>query len=143
VIHTEFAIKDIADLWVILFPNKLLDRTISYLILYSRACGSYHDFPGRELLLTRKLLNQGFLVFKMTSTLRKFYARQHNFGIRYGVSVSQMTTVCRNNNPVLSPFMIYQRFCNRVTRGVQRVESITVTSEAHEYIPRFSWIRVA
>ena len=34
---------------------------ISQLIRYSRACGSYHDFLDRGLLLTRKLLNQGFL----------------------------------------------------------------------------------
>jgi hypothetical protein len=35
---------------------------ISQLIQYSRACGSYHDFHDRGLLLTRKLLNQGFLL---------------------------------------------------------------------------------
>jgi hypothetical protein len=32
---------------------------ISQLIRYSSACGSYHDFLGRSLLLTKKLLNQG------------------------------------------------------------------------------------
>ena len=35
---------------------------ISQLIRYSRARGSYQDFPARGLLLTRKLLNQGFLL---------------------------------------------------------------------------------
>jgi hypothetical protein len=34
---------------------------ISHLILYSRACRSYQDFLDRGLLLTRELLNQGFL----------------------------------------------------------------------------------
>jgi hypothetical protein len=34
---------------------------ISQLIRYSRACDSYQDFLDRELLLTRKLLNQWFL----------------------------------------------------------------------------------
>ena len=34
---------------------------ISQMIRYSRACGSYQDFLDRGLLLTRKLLNQGFL----------------------------------------------------------------------------------
>ena len=33
---------------------------ISQFIRYSRACGSYQDFLERGLLLTRKLLNQGF-----------------------------------------------------------------------------------
>jgi hypothetical protein len=33
---------------------------ISQLMRYSRACGSYQDVLNRGLLLTRKLLNQGF-----------------------------------------------------------------------------------
>ena len=46
---------------------------ISQLIRYSRACGSYQDFLDRGLLLTRKLLNQGFLNSnkKLKSSLRK------------------------------------------------------------------------
>ena len=43
---------------------------ISQLIQYSRACGSYHDFLDRGLLLTRKLLNQGFLVVKLEFWLK-------------------------------------------------------------------------
>jgi hypothetical protein len=51
---------------------------ISQLIWYSRACGSYDDFFDRELLVTRKLLNQGFLVIKLKSSLRTFYGRHHD-----------------------------------------------------------------
>ena len=40
---------------------------ISQLIQYSRACGSYHDLLNRRLLLTRKLLNQWFLLVKLTN----------------------------------------------------------------------------
>ena len=61
---------------------------ISQLIRYSRACGSYHDFFDRGLLLTRKLLNQGLLLIK--SSFRKFYDRQHDLVNRYGISLSQM-----------------------------------------------------
>jgi hypothetical protein len=64
---------------------------ISQLIRYSRACGSYHDFLDRGLLLTRKLLNQGLLLVKLKSSFRKFYDRQHDLVNRYGISVSQMT----------------------------------------------------
>jgi hypothetical protein len=35
---------------------------ISQFMWYSKACGSYQDFLDRGLLLTRKLLNQGFLL---------------------------------------------------------------------------------
>jgi hypothetical protein len=41
---------------------------ISQLIWYSRACGSYQDFLDRGLLLTRKLLNQGFLLVNITNS---------------------------------------------------------------------------
>ena len=44
------------------------------------------------LLLTRKLLNNGFLLVKSKSLLRKFYRRHHDLVGRYGISVSQMTT---------------------------------------------------
>ena len=62
---------------------------ISQLIRYSRACGSYQDFLDRGLLLTKKLLNQGFLIVKLKSSLRKFYGRHHDLVDRYGISVSQ------------------------------------------------------
>ena len=65
---------------------------IYQLIRYSRACGSYQDFRDRGLLLTRKLLNQGFLFVMLKSSLRKFYGRHHDLVDRYRISVSQMTT---------------------------------------------------
>ena len=65
---------------------------ISQKIRYSRACGSYQDFLDRGLLLTRKLLNQGFLLVKLKSSLRKFYGRHHDLVDCYGIFVSQMTT---------------------------------------------------
>jgi hypothetical protein len=37
---------------------------ISQFMLYPRACGSCHVFRDRYLLLTRKILNRGFLVAK-------------------------------------------------------------------------------
>ena len=57
------------------------------LIRYSRACDSFQDFLGRWLLLTMKLLNQGFLLVKLMSSLRKFYGRHHDLVDRYGISV--------------------------------------------------------
>jgi hypothetical protein len=62
------------------------------MIRYSRACGSYHDFRDRGLLLTRKLLNQRFLLVKMKSPLRKFNGRHNDLVDRYGISISLMIT---------------------------------------------------
>ena len=59
---------------------------ISQLIRYSRACGSYQDFRDLALLLTRKLLNHRFLLVKLKSSFRKFYARHHDVVDRYGIS---------------------------------------------------------
>jgi hypothetical protein len=42
----------------------------------------------RGLLLTRKLLNQGFLFVKLKSSLRKFCGRHHDLVDRYGISVT-------------------------------------------------------
>jgi hypothetical protein len=45
----------------------------------------------RGLLLIRKLLNQGFLLVKLKSSLRMFCGRHHDLVDRYGI-LSQMTT---------------------------------------------------
>jgi hypothetical protein len=58
------------------------------MIRYSRACGSYQDFFDRGLLLTRKLLNQGFHLVKLKSSLRTFYGDHHDLVDRYGISVT-------------------------------------------------------
>jgi hypothetical protein len=58
---------------------------ISQMIRYSRACGSYQDFLDRGLLLTRKLLNQGFLLVKLKSSPRKIYGRHHDMVDRYAI----------------------------------------------------------
>jgi hypothetical protein len=65
---------------------------ISQLIRYYRAYGSYQDFLDRGLMLTRKLLNQGFLLVKLKASYRKFYGRHHDLVDRYGIPVSQLTT---------------------------------------------------
>ena len=63
---------------------------ISHVILYSRACGSLYDFFDKGLLLTKKLLKQGFLVVKWKSSLGKMYSRHHDLVKRYRIPVSQM-----------------------------------------------------
>ena len=65
---------------------------ISQLIRYSSSCGSYQDFLDIGWVLTRKLLNQWFLLVKLKSSLRMSYGRHHDLVDRYGISVSQMTT---------------------------------------------------
>ena len=82
---------------------------ISQLIQYSRACGSHQDFLDRRLLLTRKLLNQGFLLVMLKSSFQKCYGRHHDLVERYGISVSQMTT---DTFHLSKHFMAYHLVCN-------------------------------
>ena len=89
---------------------------ISQLIWSSRACGSYQDIIEWGLLLTRKLLNQGFLLVMLKSSLRKFWGRHHDLVDRYRIFVShkwpQICSICRKHFPVPSSFMTYHRVCN-------------------------------
>ena len=51
---------------------------------YTKEMVDYQDFLNREMLLTRKLLNQGFLLNKLKSSIRNLYGRQHDLVNRYG-----------------------------------------------------------
>ena len=111
---------------------------ISQMIWYSRACGSYQDFNDRGLLLTRKLLNQGFLLVKLKSSLRKIYVTTMTW-----LTVMEylchkwprICSTCRKYFPVLSSFTTYYGFVTRLTRRVPLVEHLSS-------LPVFSGVRV-
>ena len=63
---------------------------VSQLIRYARACSTYTDFLSRALLLTSKLLKQGYLQPRLMATCKKFYGRHHSLIMKYGVAVSQL-----------------------------------------------------
>ena len=65
---------------------------ISQFVRYSRACVFDYAFLDREFLLTRKILNQGFLVYYLKSPLLKCYCRHHDLVNRCEIYVSQITT---------------------------------------------------
>jgi hypothetical protein len=90
---------------------------ISQLIQYSRACGSYHDFLDRSVLLIRKLLKQGFLLVRLKSSLQKFYL------------LTMLRDICVTNYHGIIPFFVitirsFSHLCliiGFVTRVTQRV----------------------
>ena len=114
---------------------------ITQLIRYSRACGSFQDFLGRWLLLTRKLLNQGFLLVK--SSLRKLYGRHHDLVDRYGISV--LTNDHGYVPLVLNTFRFFPHlwliteFVTRLTRRGPHVEQKMFTLPGYLSSP---WILV-
>jgi len=115
------------------------------LMFISGACGSYHDFLG-GLLLTRKLLHQGFLVVKLKSSFRRLYSRHHDLISCFGISVTDdHGYACRSDNPVLSSFMTYHWVCKkRVTRWGPHVVQKLLTIPVHLIsLLAFSGVRVA
>ena len=89
---------------------------ISQLIRYSRACGSYTNFLDRGLLLTRKLLNQGFIWVKLKSSLRTFTVATMTWLTVMEYMCHKLPWICcstcRKDFPVLSSFMTCHRVCN-------------------------------
>ena len=57
----NFPIVNIPFIWSAIPAVHAYGVYISQLIRHSRTCGSYREFRDRGLLLTRKLLNQGFI----------------------------------------------------------------------------------
>jgi hypothetical protein len=94
-----------------------------------------NNFIDRGLLLTRKLLNQGFLLVKLKSSLRRFYGRHHDLDDRYGISVSQMTTDMFPLSLTLAgPFLIHDLspgIVHTLTGRVSRVEQELLTIPEH------------
>ncbi|KAK3082613.1 hypothetical protein FSP39_000539 [Pinctada imbricata] len=63
---------------------------ISQLIRYARASTKYMDFVLRARRLADKLLSQGYVCDRLTSSLRKFYGRYGELVIHYDVPLSRM-----------------------------------------------------
>ncbi|KAK3097858.1 hypothetical protein FSP39_013889 [Pinctada imbricata] len=93
---------------------------ISQLIRYARASTKYTDFVLRARRLSDKLLSQGYVCDRLTSSLRKFYGRYEELVIHYDVPLSRMVDgyehkptlkdesqliedLTRNYNPIVRP----------------------------------------
>ena len=110
---------------------------ISQMIRYSKASSSYQDVFDIGLLLRMKLLNQGFLLVRLKSSLRKCYGRHHAFADRYGLFLSQMTTICstfRHTSRAFPHSRLITEFVTRLTRRLLLVQQELPTLPEH---PRF------
>ena len=63
---------------------------ISQLIRYSRACSHYNEFLQRCVMLTEKLLKQGYIRPRLEKAFKKFYGRHHELVKRYDLSVCKI-----------------------------------------------------
>jgi hypothetical protein len=98
------------------------------------------------LLLTRKLLNQGFLLVKVKSSLRKFYGRHHDLVERYGISVTNdhgYVPLVVNTSRFFPRSRLITGFLTRLARWVLLVEQqLPTLPEQLSSPPVFRWVRV-
>ena len=60
---------------------------MSQLVRYARACSKLKDFHERNLVLTKKLLSQGYLFHKLRKTFTKFYNRNKDMLHKYNTNL--------------------------------------------------------
>ena len=60
---------------------------VSQLIRFARVCSDVDDFKNRNLLLTAKLLKQGYRYHKIRKTFSKFYLRHSELIVKYQIGL--------------------------------------------------------
>ncbi|KAK3085536.1 hypothetical protein FSP39_004850, partial [Pinctada imbricata] len=86
----NFSIRNIPFLSSNIPSSPAYGVFISQLIRYARASTKYTDFVPSARRLSDKLLSQGYLCDRLTSSLRKFYVRYGELVIQYDVPLSRM-----------------------------------------------------
>ena len=101
--------------------------------------------------VNKMVLNQGFLVIKLTYSLRKFYCRHRDLVNRYGIYMTFSRNQCHScsliysdcwshNASLLSSFMTYLKISTRIRGRRPLVEQELL---APEFTPDFSGVRFA
>ena len=103
---------------------------------YSRACGYYQDLLHRGLLLTRKLLNQGFTLVKIITL--KVLRSPPRLGWPYGISVTndhEYVPLVVGTFRFFPHSWLVTAFVTRVTRRVSQVEQELLNLPEHLISP--------
>jgi hypothetical protein len=94
---------------------------------------SCQDFRDGGLLLTKKLLNQGFLLVKLKSSLRMFYGRHHDLVDRYGTCVTNdhgyVSQIHRGGVSVMVFYATFSTISVVSSRSVLLVEETGILGE--------------
>jgi len=130
-------------LYVAIFQQHLHNGVyISQMIRYSRACGSYQDFLDRGLLLTKKLLNQGFLLVKLKSLRSPPWLGWPLWNICVTNDHGYVPLVVKTSRPFPHSRLV-TGFVTRLTQRVSLVEQELLTLPEHlSSPPVFSRFRV-
>ena len=116
------------------------------MIRYSRACGSYQDFHEKGLLLTRKLLHQGFILVKWKLKLRNFAVATMTWWPLWNIYVTNdhgYVPLVLSTSLFFPHSRLITGFVTRLTRRVPLVEQELLTLPEHLSSPQvFSGVRV-
>ena len=63
---------------------------ISQLIRFARVCSNVDDFNNRNILLTDKLLKQGYRYHKIRKAFSKFYHRHSELIVKYNIGLKTL-----------------------------------------------------
>ena len=117
------------------------------LSIYRAYHGSYKDFFDRGLLLTQKILNQGFLLVNLKLSLRKFNSRYHDLIIPYGICVKKdlwYVPLVISTSWSFPHSRHVTWFVTRVTLRMPPVEQELLTIQGYpRSLPGFRVVRVA
>ena len=89
---------DFFNLCIVIFPFLCSNTPaapafgvyVSQFTRYSTASSKYVDFVERGILLSQKLLRQGYESIKLRSSLKNFYGRHHELIGHFDKSVSEI-----------------------------------------------------
>ena len=119
---------------------------ISQLIRYSRACGSYQDFLDIGLLLTRKLLDEWFLLVNWSHHFESFALPPPLGWPLWNISVTNehgYVPLVVNTSRSFPRCWLISGFATRLTRWVSLVEhELPIFPEHLSSSPDFSVVRV-
>ena len=63
---------------------------ISQRIRFTRVCSNVDDFNSRNLILTAKLLKQGYRLYKIQKEFSKFYHRHLELIVKYNIELKTL-----------------------------------------------------
>ena len=87
---------------------------MSQLVRFARACSQVADFNERNLMIAKKLLNQGYLFHKLRKTFSKFYHRNKDILQKYKTNLKRF----------LNDWVSHPEFRNDVIYKMRKIKKL-------------------
>ena len=119
-LHTSLYKRDDFNFHITNFPflSSIIPSSAAYavfisqIIRYASACSSHECFILRTVILSNKLLGQGYVNERLKSSLRKFYGHNGALINQYGVSLSRMLQNILEDNHIQGHPSLIRHYTN-------------------------------